>query len=91
MNGLKIKEIDQKIKEDNTRPYKFGFDEYCLWQLTKTKDFGERFANPLIEQNGKFLERNKDFYGPDIVSDYAIDFIQRNKEKFFLYYQCFLF
>ena len=91
LNGLKIKEIDQKIKEDNTRPYKFGFDEYCLWQLTKTKDFGERFANPLIEQNGKFLERNKDLYGPDIVSDYAIDFIQRNKEKsFFLYYPMLL-
>ena len=91
LNGLKIKEIDQKIKDDNTRPYKFGFDEYCLWQLTKTKDFGERFANPLIEQNGKFLERNKDLYGPDIVSDYAIDFIQRNKEKpFFLYYPMLL-
>ncbi len=91
LNGLKIKEIDQKIKEDNTRPYKFGFGEYCLWQLTKTKDFGERFANPLIEQNGKFLESNKDFYGPDIVSDYAIDFIQRNKEKpFFLYYPMLL-
>ena len=91
LNGLKISEIDQRIKEDNTRPYKFGFDEYCLWQLTKTKDFGERFANPLIEQNGKFLDRNKDLYGPDIVSDYAIDFIQRNKEKpFFLYYPMLL-
>ncbi len=91
LNGLKISEIDQRIKEDNTRPYKFGFDEYCLWQLTKTKDFGERFANPLIEQNGKFLDRNKDLYGPDVVSDYAIDFIQRNKEKpFFLYYPMLL-
>ena len=91
LNGLKISEIDQRIKKDNTRPYKFGFDEYCLWQLTKTKDFGERFANPLIEQNGKFLDRNKDLYGPDIVSDYAIDFIQRNKEKpFFLYYPMLL-
>ena len=91
LNGLKISEIDQSIKEDNTRPYKFGFDEYCLWQLTKTKDFGERFANPLIEQNGKFLDRNKDLYGPDIVSDYAVDFIQRNKEKpFFLYYPMLL-
>ena len=91
LNGLKISEIDQNVKEDNTRPYKFGFDEYCLWQLTKTKDFGERFANPLIEQNGKFLDRNKDLYGPDIVSDYAIDFIQRNKEKpFFLYYPMLL-
>ena len=91
LNGLKIKEIDQKIKEDNTRPYKFGFDEYCLWQLTKTKDFGERFANPLIEQNGKFLVRNKDLYGPDIVSDYAVDFIKRNKEKpFFIYYPMLL-
>ena len=77
--------------DDNTRPYHFGFDEYSLWQLTKVKKFGERFANPLIEQNGKVLPRDENAYGPDIVSDYAVDFIKRNKSQaFFIYYPMLL-
>ena len=85
--------IEHKIQgfNDNKRPNHFGFDEYCLWQLTKRKSHGERFANPLIEQNGKFLPRDKDAYGPDIVSDYAIEFIKRNKNNpFFIYYPMLL-
>tara|TARA_Y100000996_G_scaffold387042_1_gene345528 strand:- start:735 stop:2066 length:1332 start_codon:yes stop_codon:yes gene_type:complete len=91
LNGIKVKSIGDKISQDNQRPYKFGFDEYSLWQLTKIKELGERFADPLIEQNGKFLPRNKDAYGPDIVSDYAVDFIKRNKNNpFFIYYPMLL-
>lgn len=86
LNGLAYKD---QIAEwnDNTRPYKFGFDEYCLWQLTKTGNQGGRFANPLIEQNGKMIERNEDAYGPDIFSDYILDFVERKKDTpFFVYY-----
>ncbi len=76
---------------DNTRPNHFGFDEYSLWQLTKLKSYGERFANPYIEQNGKALPRDQNAYGPDIVSNYAIDFIKRNKDQpFFIYYPMLL-
>ncbi|MDA9669662.1 sulfatase-like hydrolase/transferase [Flavobacteriaceae bacterium] len=91
LNGIKIKAVDKNISQDNKRPHEFGFDEYSLWQLTKTKDLGERFANPLIEQNGKFLPRNENAYGPDVVSDYAVDFIKRNKDNpFFIYYPMLL-
>ncbi len=77
--------------QDNKRPYEMGFDEYCLWQLTKLKKEGERFANPLLEQNGKLLPRDEDAYGPDVVSDYAIDFIRRHKdEPFFIYFPMLL-
>ena len=87
LNGLRIGDVDREVAEDNTRPYEFGFDEYSLWQLTKPKQYGERFANPLIEQNGNFLPRNENSYGPDIVSDYAVEFIKRNKDNpFFIYY-----
>lgn len=87
LNGLAYKD---KIKDwnDSSKPNKLGFDEYCLWQLTqgRTKDT-ERFANPLIEQNGKLLERDKDAYGPDIFSNFIMDFIERKKdEPFFVYY-----
>ena len=77
LNGLKQNFIEREIANDNKRPYEFGFDEYSLWQLTKTKDLGERFANPLIEQNGEFLPRDENAYGPDVVSDYAVDFIKK--------------
>jgi arylsulfatase A len=72
---------------DNTKPNKLGFDEYCLWQLTKGGNEGGRYANPLIEQNGKILDRDPNAYGPDIFSDYILDFIDRKKDKpFFVYY-----
>lgn len=73
--------------QDLTRPYGFGFDEYCLWQVHKGKKAGERFANPLIVQNGSVLPRNEDAYGPDIFADYVCDFIERNRDStFFVYY-----
>jgi arylsulfatase A len=72
---------------DHTKPDRFGFDEYCLWQLTKLRKEGERYANPLVQQNGKILERDEDSYGPDIFSDYILRFIDRNKDHpFFIYY-----
>ncbi len=91
LNGLQINEVEKHIAQDNERPYKFGFDEYSLWQLTKLRAEGERFANPLIEQNGKVLERDINAYGPDIVSDYAVNFIRENKNQpFFIYYPMLL-
>ncbi len=73
--------------KDNDKPHKFGFDEYCLWQLTKHGNEGGRYADPLIEQNGKFLQSGIDDYGPDIFSNFILDFLTRNKDKpFFIYY-----
>jgi arylsulfatase A len=86
LNGLAYKD---QIAEwnNNTRPIAFGFDEYCLWQLTKTRGEGERFSKPLIEQNGEILQTNSDDYGPDIFCDFIIDFIDRKKDvPFFIYY-----
>ena len=68
------------------RPYHFGFDEYCLWQLHHRKNDGERYANALITQNGKDLPRDKNNYGPQIFADYICDFIGRNSGKPFLVY-----
>ncbi|MGQ7868386.1 sulfatase-like hydrolase/transferase [Sunxiuqinia sp. sy24] len=86
LNGLAYKDLIPDW-QDNTRPHKFGFDEYCLWQLTKEGREGGRYANPLIEQNGEILDRNVEAYGPDIFADYILDFIERKKDKpFFVYY-----
>jgi len=69
------------------RPYHFGFDEYCLWQLHHPRSDGERYADALITQNGKDLPRDPDSYGPDIFADYILDFIDRKAgQLFFAYY-----
>ena len=59
--------------------------------IGKTRSEGERFANPLIEQNGTVLKRDINAYGPDVVSDYAVNFISENKDRpFFIYYPMLL-
>ena len=69
-------------------PAHFGFDEYCLWQLKRRPG---RYKNPGLEINGKLHDYTKNEYGPDIVSDYALDFITRKKDvPFFLYYPMML-
>jgi arylsulfatase A-like enzyme len=71
-----------------TQPEKAGFDEHCLWQVT---ELGNRYWNPVIQQNGTMREDLQDKYGPDICTDYIIDFIRRNKSKpFFVYYPMIL-
>jgi len=69
-------------------PNKFGFDEYCLWQLTRRPP---RYPNPGLEINGKEIDYRNGEYGPDLVTDYICDFIARNKdESFFVYYPMIL-
>ncbi|HCC70325.1 MAG TPA: arylsulfatase A [Bacteroidales bacterium] len=84
LNGLAY---DLPGYDDNTRPCQFGFDEYCLWQLTIPGNKGSRYADPVIEQNGELLKPGIDNYGPDLFADYILDFIERKKdEPFFIYY-----
>lgn len=71
-------------------PTKFGFDEYCLWQLTRRPN---RYPNPGLEINGKEVDFKDGQYGPAICSDYACEFIAKNAKAdkpFFLYYPMML-
>ncbi|MEI6236651.1 MAG: sulfatase-like hydrolase/transferase [Planctomycetota bacterium] len=77
-----------QLSGDYAGPGHFGFDEYALWQLNRRPG---RYKNPGLEINGKQHDYTKNEYGPDIVSDYALDFIQRKKDApFFLYYPMML-
>ena len=81
LNGV---QYDLDNNQDLDRPHKFGFDEYCLWWL---RERGDRFANPNIVQNGNKLKKGIDDYGPDIFTDFIVDFIDKNKDDpFFIYY-----
>jgi arylsulfatase A len=66
----------------------FGFDEHLLWQLTVRKS---RYANPVLERNGHTIEFRDGEYGPDLVSDFIVDFIRRRRdEPFFVFYPMLL-
>jgi len=86
LNGLANKD-SIPYWNDNTRAKKFGFDEYCLWQYTRTRNEGERYSLPLIDRNGDILKTTEDDYGPDMFLDFILDFIERKKNgPFFVYY-----
>jgi arylsulfatase A len=69
-------------------PQRLGFDEAYLWQHTRRPP---RYANPGLEHNGESLDFSNGEYGPDLVNDFAIDFVTRHKsEPFFLYYPMIL-
>ncbi|MGH7378167.1 MAG: sulfatase-like hydrolase/transferase, partial [Candidatus Methylomirabilales bacterium] len=69
-------------------PLRSGFEEHLLWQLTAREP---RYANPVLEQDGRRLEHRGGEYGPDLVSAYACDFIRRRREEpFLLFYPMIL-
>ena len=71
------------LKENPQYVFEKGFNEYCCWGWHE----GPRYWNPLIYQNGKMLESIQNKYGPDVFTEFIIDFIARKKNKpFFAYY-----
>lgn len=64
-----------------------GFDKYSLWHTGHTEEKGSRYADPVIEQNGRMLTNTAGKYGPDIWTDFICDFMSRHRaDPFFVYY-----
>jgi arylsulfatase A len=77
-----------QLGRDKSLPAHFGFDRYCLWQLDRRPP---RYANPGLEIDGRQVDFSKGEYGPDIVNQYALDFIAAHKDRpFLLYYPMML-
>jgi arylsulfatase A len=77
-----------QLGRDVELPKTFGFDESYLWQHTRRPP---RYANPGLEVNGVEKSFHSGEYGPDLVNDYAMDFIARHRDRpFFLYYPMML-
>ncbi|MBX7257989.1 MAG: sulfatase-like hydrolase/transferase [Candidatus Hydrogenedentes bacterium] len=73
-----------QLGRDVSLPKRFGFDESYLWQHTRRPP---RYANPGLEINGVEKDYTEGEYGPDLINDFALDFITRKKDgPFFLYY-----
>ncbi|MFC1764693.1 sulfatase-like hydrolase/transferase [Planctomycetota bacterium] len=78
--------------------FEFGWDEFCCFDVVGE---AQRFINPNLVINGKihnYMGRSdldpatgRRWYGPDICNRYALNFIDRRKDKpFFLYYPMLL-
>ena len=77
-----------QLGRDVELPKKLGFDESCLWQHTRRPP---RYANPGLELNGVEKNYSNGEYGPDLVNQYALDFLTRHQDKpFLLYYPMML-
>lgn len=69
-------------------PEETGFDTHCLWQI-KTR--GDRFWNPELTTDGETKQYKPEDYGPDIVTDYILDYMEAQKDgPFFVYYPMIL-
>lgn len=86
-----------QLGKDPKSPFQAGFDEYCLWQVSQGARYENgndtRFSAPELEINGEIRTYGRTEYGPDIVSDYGLQFIKRavaNEKPFLLYYPMIL-
>jgi len=85
-----------------TLVYEAGFDEYCMWAYKHNLPPGvkhtgawegrpggktSRYWHPSILKNARYMPTRPDDYGPDIFTDFVIDFATRHKDgPFFIYY-----
>jgi arylsulfatase A len=71
------------LGEDRQQPNRMGFDEYCLYGWHE----GPWYYQPHIRQNGRLRTDIAHRYGPDVVCEFLIDFIERNQSRpFFAFY-----
>ena len=86
-----------QLGKDPHSPQHAGFDSHCLWQVGEGRidstGRDTRYSRPVLEINGKLLSYEDTEYGPDIVSDYGLDFIEKSHASgnpFLLYYPMIL-
>tara|TARA_B100001093_G_scaffold133810_2_gene126492 strand:+ start:4024 stop:5376 length:1353 start_codon:yes stop_codon:yes gene_type:complete len=90
-----------QLGQEDDSPIHFGFDEAYMWRhslKSSVEGFNgdnrdSRFASPWMQHTqiieGKIESKTKQYpykYGPDLSSDFACDFIEKNKDKPFLLY-----
>ncbi len=68
---------------DSATVRKFGFSTHCLWHLDGRDS---RYWNPRISRNGELLDNLEESFGPDVMTDFACEFIQQDRDNPFLLY-----
>lgn len=85
---LGAKHYSEQFRSKGTWPEQCGFQKICLWQVDQ---LGSRYWNPLLYVDGKNREFGPDDYGPEVVTDYLLEFMSDHRdEPFFAYYPMIL-
>ncbi len=71
-----------KLKKQPDHPLRAGFQTSCCWGWHE----GARYWEPLIWQDGKRRDDLRARYGPDVHTDFLIDFMARHRQEPFLAY-----
>jgi len=86
-----------QLGKDPASPQHAGFDRHCLWQVgggrIDSSGRDTRYSKPVLEVDGTLTTFGDTDYGPDVVSQYGLDFINGCHEKgqpFLLYYPMIL-
>lgn len=87
---LGAEHYSRQFRGKGTRPEDAGFDRHCLWQV---ESLGDRYWKPRLTIDGRTQDFGDDRYGPDIVTDYLLDFMTEHAEDdapMFVYYPMIL-
>ncbi|MCB0853244.1 MAG: sulfatase-like hydrolase/transferase [Bacteroidetes bacterium] len=86
-----------QLGKDPVSPHQAGFDQYCLWQVSEGRvdstGRDTRFSQPVLQTNRELKIYDSHDYGPDIVSQFGIDFMEKaakDSRPFLLYYPMIL-
>ena len=77
-------QLQGKQKGRGITPGKAGFDAHCLWNIPGGAR--QRYWKPSFVQNGKLMNLPPDTFGPDVMTDFLIDFMNKDKEAPFVAY-----
>lgn len=82
-------QLQSKQPGKGITPSEAGFDTHCLWNIPGGAR--ERYWQPSFVQNGKLMDLPQDAFGPDVMTNFLIDFMtQENKKPFVAYYPMIL-
>lgn len=71
-----------RIVDDPDRVRRFGFQQSAVWAWHE----GPRYWQPMIYRNDKLMVGMDDRYGPDVYTDFLIEFMERNRNRPFIAY-----
>ena len=74
----------ERTRGAGTLPAEAGFEEWALWQV-RTRP--SRYWQPTLNVNGELQPYDAETYGPDVTTDFLLDFIEAHRDgPFFAYY-----
>jgi arylsulfatase A len=71
-----------KLADEPDHPARAGFQTSCCWGWNE----GPRYWQPVIWQDGRRRDDLRGRYGPDVHTDFLVDFMARHREQPFLAY-----